>query len=143
MIIIPLRCQKKDETPKEWALLELNGEVIPPKVKTVVDSNYISCLQDEQIELGSIKFNEEGTPLLTVGTHELKGGEKKLNQPFIVVRKRKRPYPPPSDSNNENQDIDSKIKEKRAKCYSHDEYEITGIVTKKILFDNYPKTIMH
>jgi len=37
----------------------------------------------------------------------------------------------------------TKIKEKRAKCYSHDEYEITGIATKKILFDNYPKTIMH
>jgi len=53
---------------------------------------------------------------MIVGTHELKGSVKNLAQPFCVLQKCT--------------DAESK------------EYKITGLVDRKIVFNQYPKTIM-
>jgi len=54
-----------DDTPQEWSLLELNGEVLPPKKIPTLESNG-STAEDSSIastpgrlELGSVKFNAE------------------------------------------------------------------------------------
>mmetsp|Transcript_26354 Transcript_26354/g.38922 ORF Transcript_26354/g.38922 Transcript_26354/m.38922 type:complete len:105 (+) Transcript_26354:55-369(+) len=90
----------------EWGLIELNGELVMP------DSD-----GDEDLELGSLSFDDDETPVIIVGSHELRGSTIKLKQPFAVLRKRKRGE-------------------------SEVEYEVVGMVTTKILFDQYPKSIM-
>ena len=64
---------------------------------------------------------------MTIASHELKGKVIELKEPFLVLRKRKRS----SEEEEENQFNRDKV-----------EFEITGIIKKKILFDNYPKSIM-
>ena len=58
-------------------------------------------------------------------SHELKGKVIELKEPFLVLRKRKR-------SSNEEED----------KKGNNVEFEITGMIKKKVLFDKYPKSIM-
>lgn len=53
---------------------------------------------------------------MIVGSHELKGSAVKLKRPFCVLKKEK-----VNDSTS---------------------YQLKGVVTKKLLFDQYPKTIM-
>mmetsp|Transcript_21632 Transcript_21632/g.49933 ORF Transcript_21632/g.49933 Transcript_21632/m.49933 type:complete len:118 (+) Transcript_21632:66-419(+) len=102
----------KQETP-EWSMIELNGELVIPQT-TNDESN---PLGKDQVELGSLKF-KEGTPVMTVGSHELKGKVVTLKEPFAVLKKRKR-------------EEDDQV-----------EYKVLGVVTKKLLFDQYPKSIM-
>ena len=61
---------------------------------------------------------------MTIASHELKGKVIELKEPFLVLRKRKR-------SSNEEEDKKGNV-----------EFEITGMIKKKVLFDNYPKSIM-
>lgn len=89
----------------EWGLIELNGELIMPNDEG-----------NKDLELGSLTFDDE-TPVMIVGSHELRGSIIKLKQPFAVLRKQKG-----SES-----DV---------------EYEVVGMITKKVLFDQYPKSIM-
>lgn len=62
----------------------------------------------------------QGTPVITLGTHEIKGRIMSLKKPYMVIRKG---IVSTDDSNSM-------------------EYEIAGVVTKKVLFDDRPKTIM-
>ena len=61
---------------------------------------------------------------MTIASHELKGKVIELKEPFLVLRKRKR-------SSNEEEDKKGNV-----------EFEITGMIKKKVLFDKYPKSIM-
>ena len=61
-------------------------------------------------------IHEQDKPVMTIGSHELKGKIETLKQPFAVMKKRK--------------------------LEETTEYEIVGVVTKKFLFDQYPKSIM-
>jgi len=58
---------------------------------------------------------------MIVGTHEIKGKVEELKKQFVVLQKN-------YCSADEN---DSEV-----------QYEISGVVKKKILFNQYPKTIM-
>ena len=50
MIVLPIHQQDDDDdTPLEWSLLELNGELITPKTETEGDS----------MELGKVTFDSE------------------------------------------------------------------------------------
>ena len=80
--------------------------VIVKSVRALLDH----CLSDQQ------------TPVMIIGTHELRGKVEDLAQPFCVLQK--------ASSNNADDDDDSK------------EYRITGLVNRKIVFNRYPKTIM-
>lgn len=53
---------------------------------------------------------------MILGSHELKGEVVTLKEPFCVMKKRKR---------------DDRV-----------EYSVVGIVTKKLFFNQYPKSIM-
>jgi len=50
---------------------------------------------------------------MIIGTHELRGAVEELSQPFCVLQKS-----------------------------SEKEYKISGLVSRKIVFNQYPKTIM-
>ena len=58
------------------------------------------------------------TPMMVLGSHQLKGSVETLKQPFCLLRKQ----------------------------YNHakelQSYQIKGIVKQKYLFNNYPKVIM-
>lgn len=106
-MIIPIESSSKttSETP-EWGMVELNGELVMPDV------------EKDELELGSLKWSSDDTPIMIVGGHELKGNVVKLKKPFAILKKRKR---------NNDDDVD---------------YSVVGVVTKKLLFDRYPKSIM-
>jgi hypothetical protein len=129
--VLPIRKDEEyDDTPQEWSLLELNGEILGPKTPH----------DEDMMELGKVVMDKQGVPIMTIGTHELKGKMQDLKQPFVVMKPRKRM--------NDEDDIGT---EKRRKLEStgntmeidvKDGFEIAGIVKSKILFDRYPKSIM-
>jgi hypothetical protein len=47
MIVLPIESSEEDDTPQEWSLLELNGELLPAKKEA----------KGDHMELGSIKFD--------------------------------------------------------------------------------------
>jgi hypothetical protein len=59
-------------------------------------------------------------PFLVCGTHELKGTVEMLKQPFAVLQKR-------TLGNGSGK---------------HVSYHVKGVVTRRLLFNRYPKTIM-
>ena len=81
-----------------------------------------------------ILFVKQGAPTLIIGNHELKGTSIALKNPFAVLRKRKANQLSGADDGS---DADSKIMKR-----SGVEYEVAGIVKKKLMFDKYPKSIM-
>mmetsp|Transcript_31996 Transcript_31996/g.47111 ORF Transcript_31996/g.47111 Transcript_31996/m.47111 type:complete len:107 (-) Transcript_31996:115-435(-) len=87
-----------------------------------------------RVELGSVQFDDAGAPTLIIGNHELKGTSIALKNPFAVLRKRKANQLSSADDGS---DADSKIMKR-----SGVEYEVAGIVKKKLMFDKYPKSIM-
>mmetsp|Transcript_24795 Transcript_24795/g.44855 ORF Transcript_24795/g.44855 Transcript_24795/m.44855 type:complete len:120 (+) Transcript_24795:60-419(+) len=118
MIVQIQSADSNRETP-EWALIELNGELVPPTdvPKEQTDKDDDNLVESDRMELGSLKFTPEGTPIIIVGSHELKGEVVTLKEPFCVMNKKRK-----RDENVE--------------------YTVVGVVTKKLLFTNYPKTIM-
>lgn len=50
MLVLPIQNSAEDDTPQEWSLLELNGEVVPPRSHSNDNSN---------MELGSIRLDEK------------------------------------------------------------------------------------
>mmetsp|Transcript_48164 Transcript_48164/g.71809 ORF Transcript_48164/g.71809 Transcript_48164/m.71809 type:complete len:116 (-) Transcript_48164:461-808(-) len=114
-MIVPISSATNEKLP-EWGMVELNGELIPPRDKSDDDSDNGTLIRKDQLELGSIRFTKQGSPLMTLGSHELKGTVETLKQPFAVLRKRKR--------------------------QEGQEYNVVGFISKKIKFDQYPKSIM-
>ncbi len=49
MIILPIHKSEEDDTPVEWSLLELNGDVMTPKEEP----------EGESMELGRVQFDSE------------------------------------------------------------------------------------
>ncbi len=88
---------------------------------------------------------------MTIASHELKGKVESLKQPFIVMKPRKRCIEKAGDDSAQDDNGQNKIYSKRIKLDDGDTemqvdeqegYEVAGIVTSKILFDRYPKSIM-
>ena len=85
---------------------------------------------------------------MTLGSHELKGRVEDLKQPFVVMKKRKRDDDGGAGGGNgggdggdgsSEMDIDSSASALSGAAVS---YEVAGVVKKKMMFDNYPKSIM-
>ena len=58
-MLIPIRsgaADVDDDTPQEWSLLELNGELIPPPGGTSTVANTTSGTGGTRMELGSVRF---------------------------------------------------------------------------------------
>ena len=84
---------------------------------------------------------------MTIASHELKGKIEKLKRPFVVMK--------PKQSTANNDSSDNSESNKRIKLSGETDamdvddanstttgYEVAGIVTSKMLFDRYPKSIM-
>jgi hypothetical protein len=102
----------------EWTLLELNAElVVPVELPNKENNPQTPILSPDQVELGSLSFREDNKPVMIIGSHELIGRTENLKEPFCVFEK----------------------------IYSDGgelEYKVVGVIKKKLLFNNYPKTIM-
>ena len=88
---------------------------------------------------------------MTLGSHELKGRVEDLKQPFVVMKKKKRKRDGDGsvggggddgggDCSSE-MDIDSSASAPSLSGAAVS-YEVAGVVKKKMMFDNYPKSIM-
>lgn len=80
----------------------------------------------------------QGGPTLIIGNHELKGKAIKLKEPFAVLRKRKA-----TCESNSADEAESESSSKRMKTLGGVQLEVVGIVKKKLMFDQYPKSIMN
>lgn len=123
-------------TPADWALIELNGELhLPVDLKSVtppvLSSSSSPCGSSQEnavprLELGSIKYTAAGTPIMVVGSHELTGRTERLKQPFVVMKKHQA--------------------KKRKREHDHEpsdvSYRVLGVITQRLIFDTYPKSIM-
>ena len=78
----------------------------------------------------------KGAPTLIMGNHQLKGTANKLKEPFAVLRKRKADE---VTNSTDNGDTDSESKLKKT---SGVQLQVVGVVKKKLMFAQYPKSIM-
>ena len=86
---------------------------------------------------------------MTLGSHELKGRVEDLKQPFVVMKKKRKRDGDGSggggggdggDCSSE-MDVDSSASAPSLSGAAVS-YEVAGVVKKKMMFDNYPKSIM-
>ena len=88
---------------------------------------------------------------MTLGSHELKGRVEDLKQPFVVMKKKKKRKRDGDSSGgggddgggdcSSGMDIDSSASAPSLSGAAVS-YEVAGVVKKKMMFDNYPKSIM-
>jgi hypothetical protein len=102
-ILIPI--QTSQTKIPEWAMLELNGDLLLPHELSA----------DENWELGSLQFSNSNKPVLICGTHEFQGTIEQLKQPFVVLQQ-------------DNDEEEGMI--------------VQGVITHKLLFNRYPRTIL-
>ena len=90
---------------------------------------------------------------MTLGSHELKGRVEDLKQPFVVMKKKKRKRDGDGSGGgggddgggdcSSEMDIDSSASASAPSLSGAAvSYEVAGVVKKKMMFDNYPKSIM-
>mmetsp|Transcript_32571 Transcript_32571/g.50535 ORF Transcript_32571/g.50535 Transcript_32571/m.50535 type:complete len:125 (+) Transcript_32571:37-411(+) len=113
--IIPI--VKKDDPPK-WALVELNGELIAPAEMPTTSDSQIILGGEDRVELGRLHLTADGVPVMTLGSHQLKGTIDMLKNPFCVMKK----------EYGDSQALES--------------YHIIGVVHERVIFNQYPKVIM-
>eukprot|EP00804_Cyclotella_cryptica_P020718 CCRYP_003506-RA/>CCRYP_003506-RA protein AED:0.43 eAED:0.43 QI:141/1/1/1/1/1/2/1719/151 len=126
----------------EWVMIELNGELLKPLDEPPGQTSSSSLKRDgadsesRQIELGSVQFDSAGVPTIIIGNHQLKGTSVTLKDPFAVLRKRK----VSETQSDESSVLESKLMKRHGGAKV--QYEVAGIVKKKLIFDQYPKSIM-
>jgi hypothetical protein len=76
---------------------------------------------------------------MTIASHELKGKIQTLKQPFVVMKPQSKRTNSESHGSNKRTKVDADTMDIDNQ---HDGYEVAGIVTSKILFNGYPKSIM-
>jgi hypothetical protein len=139
-MIIPIRAATNKSAEKvEWVMLELNGELLKPLDDESSTSQTTVNNLKRRVELGSVKFDSDGAPTLIIGNHELKGTAIILKEPFAVLRKRRSKKIYQHDD-----DVDLVFDESllsKSHC-KKTHLEVVGIVKKKLMFDQYPKSMM-
>lgn len=120
-VVIPI-VGDSSSCAREWTILELQGELIMPVNLPTENDPQSVVMGPDQVELGSLHFHDNKTMKMILGSHELKGTIEELKQPFCVFEKER-----DCSEGEESSDV---------------QYRVAGVVTKKVLFNNYPKTIM-
>ncbi|KAL7443781.1 hypothetical protein ACHAXH_009590 [Discostella pseudostelligera] len=141
-MIIPIRAPSSSDSAgeAEWVMIELNGELLRPMDETMQPPQVNASVDTikRRVELGSLNFDADGAPTLIIGHHELKGSATKLKEPFAILRKRKSNKISPMNDKDGNTSSESK----RLKSHSGVQLEVVGVVKTKLMFDQYPKSIM-
>eukprot|EP00533_Pseudo-nitzschia_delicatissima_P011087 CAMPEP_0116101416 /NCGR_PEP_ID=MMETSP0327-20121206/12800_1 /TAXON_ID=44447 /ORGANISM="Pseudo-nitzschia delicatissima, Strain B596" /LENGTH=134 /DNA_ID=CAMNT_0003593379 /DNA_START=110 /DNA_END=514 /DNA_ORIENTATION=- len=109
-------------SPPEYAMIEVNGNLVPPVEFPPEDTCVQVFGKDRTVELGKLYRNgPEKTPMMILGNHQLTGEVVKLKDSFCLMEKK----------------YDESVTPKKIEAY-----QIIGMVTEKFLFKNYPKAIM-
>ena len=134
--------------PPEWAMIELNGQLCLP-----LQLNQMNHEDKLHLELGSLYFDKNKVPKMVIGSHELTGVCETLKQPFCILKK-KNAIKTQTRISSLQQNCDSSTSSPKRQKMLHDTnntntnsksstcYEIAGVITKRILFDSYPKSIL-
>jgi Ctf8 len=136
-----------------WAMIEINGELMTPKNTLSIgchnsnDGPDDTILPSSHLELGSVYFMNEKEPIMIIGSHELKGTIVPLKQPFCVLQKKKnvelKQKKPSIIMEDQQQHQPSNILPPNdTTSTTTTQYNVIGLVTSKLLFDKYPKTIV-
>jgi Ctf8 len=163
----------------EWAMIEINGELILPSSVISSSSSSSSAADDDndegtkisattlfdthnRIELGSITFEGNdtssssnrnsnsnsnststlGTPILIIGTHELRGTIQELTQPFLCLQKCTSIQSTDASASQASSSESTIITNVDTTTNMNTEYHIQGIIKYKLIFNQYPKTIL-
>ncbi|KAL7572234.1 hypothetical protein ACA910_011763 [Epithemia clementina (nom. ined.)] len=142
-----------DDGVQEWAMIEINGELLRPADLSIPSqeaetTTKESSLQEEggsvslsmaqHVELGSLWFDKhDETPHMIIGSHELKGKVETLKQPLCVLEKQRHLPQEYGDSSPFHD-----YPQKNDATLITSSYIIKGLITRKLLFQQYPKTIL-
>jgi hypothetical protein len=114
---------KCPNTPSDWFIIELQGEVS-------IDG------EDESFNPSGLKFGDisesNGSVVLKIGQHELKGSIVKFEKPLAVLKK--------LPASNSAMDIDCEPSSDSSA--SSTSYEVVGVVRQKYLFKDRPKVLL-
>ena len=134
-VVIPIHGDSSS-CNSEWTVIELNGELVVPTELPTAENQLVKVVGPDQVELGSLRFQDEKTPVMVLGSHELKGTVEILKQPFCVFEK-ERGITTALSTSTENSDD-----KENGELQGDLQYKVVGIITKKLLFNKYPKVIM-
>eukprot|EP00644_Phytophthora_capsici_P007845 jgi/Phyca11/20385/fgenesh1_pg.PHYCAscaffold_63_\ len=68
-----------DAATKEWSMLEFQGDLLPGDGAETPDL--------KNVDVGTLRYGEEGEITLRIGNHVLAGKVTKLPKPFAVLQK--------------------------------------------------------
>lgn len=132
-VVIPIHGDSSS-CNNEWTVIEVNGELVVPAELPTAENQIVKVVGPNQVELGSLRFQDEKTPVMVLGSHELKGTIEILKQPFCVFEKERGVITALSTESSDDKENGESQGDLR--------YKVVGIITKKLLFNKYPKVIM-
>lgn len=132
-VVIPIHGDSSS-CNNEWTVIEVNGELVVPAELPTAENQIVKVVGPDQVELGSLRFQDEKTPVMVLGSHELKGTIEILKQPFCVFEKERGVITALSTESSDDKENGESQGDLR--------YKVVGIITKKLLFNKYPKVIM-
>jgi hypothetical protein len=94
----------------------------------------IVFLRSSTLSLFTISPTTLQVPVLIIGSHELRGSIEPLAQPFCILEKQ---VLEKEDDDDDDVDPKSKNVSSSSSCY-----HVRGIIDRKLLFRQYPKTLI-
>ena len=139
-VVIPIHGDSSS-CSNEWAVIELNGELVVPTEMPTTEQELVKVVGPDRVELGSLRFQDEKTPVMVLGSHELRGTVESLKQPFCIFEKERGVAAGSAPTHSSISEINAD-KENSNESHGNVQYKVVGIITKKLLFNKYPKVIM-